>query len=173
MLTGDKIETAKCIAISCGLQSPENVPFEITGIKDKQSMEKELKNLSNSPNIEDNILIIDGNSLNIALKEFEKFFMELSSQVSAVICCRCSPTQKATMTSLVKIFTKKIVAGIGDGGNDVGMIQNADVGIGVEGKEGKQASLASDFSLKCFSSINKLILWHGRLAYKVYLIKHF
>jgi len=39
------------------------------------------------------------------------------------------------------------VAGIGDGGNDVGMIQSANVGIGIEGKEGKQAALASDFSI--------------------------
>lgn len=58
------------------------------------------------------------------------------------------------------------VAGIGDGGNDVGMIQEADVGIGIVGKEGKQASLAADFSIIKFSHISRLLLWHGRLSYK-------
>lgn len=60
----------------------------------------------------------------------------------------------------------KRVAGIGDGGNDVGMILEADCGIGIEGKEGMQASLAADFSLKEFGQLKKLILWHGRLSYR-------
>lgn len=60
----------------------------------------------------------------------------------------------------------KRVAGIGDGGNDVGMILEADCGIGIEGKEGMQASLAADFSIKEFGQIKKLILWHGRLSYR-------
>ena len=54
-----------------------------------------------------------------------------------------------------------MVAAVGDGGNDVGMIQLADVGIGIEGKEGKQAALASDFSILKFSYLNQLLLWHG------------
>lgn len=60
----------------------------------------------------------------------------------------------------------KRIAGIGDGGNDVSMILESDVGIGIEGKEGMQASLASDFSLKEFGQLNKLVLWHGRLSYR-------
>jgi len=48
---------------------------------------------------------------------------------------------------LIKYYTGKRIAAVGDGGNDVGMILEADVGIGIEGKEGMQASLASDFSL--------------------------
>ncbi len=55
---------------------------------------------------------------------------------------------------------------MGDGGNDVGMILEANVGIGIVGKEGKQASLASDFSINQFSYLRRLILWHGRLSYK-------
>lgn len=60
----------------------------------------------------------------------------------------------------------KTVLGIGDGGNDVGMIWEADVGIGIEGKEGKQAALASDFSIKQFKNIMDLLFWHGRNCYK-------
>ena len=55
---------------------------------------------------------------------------------------------------------------IGDGGNDVAMIQEADVGVGIVGKEGKQASLAADFSISQFKHLRQLILWHGRLSYK-------
>ena len=55
---------------------------------------------------------------------------------------------------------------MGDGGNDVGMMLEANVGIGIVGKEGKQASLASDFSILEFSYLRRLILWHGRLSYK-------
>jgi phospholipid-translocating ATPase len=81
--------------------------------------------------------------------------------------CRCSPTQKADITQLLKTYTKgQRIAAIGDGGNDVGMILESDVGIGLEGKEGMQASLSSDFSLVEFSQLRKLILWHGRNSYR-------
>lgn len=70
------------------------------------------------------------------------------------------------MTELLKKYSGLVVATIGDGGNDVGMIQSADVGIGIEGKEGKQAALASDFSVLKFNALNILLLWHGRLSYK-------
>jgi phospholipid-translocating ATPase len=74
-------------------------------------------------------------------------FFETARKAPAVICCRCLPTQKAFITEKLKEITGAIVAGIGDGGNDVGMILEANVGIGIVGKEGKQASLASDFSI--------------------------
>ena len=65
----------------------------------------------------------------------------------------------------MKIYTSLRVAAIGDGGNDVGMIQEADVGIGIVGKEGKQASLAADFSILQFDTVSRLLFWHGRLSY--------
>ncbi len=48
----------------------------------------------------------------------------------------------------------------------MGMIQEAHVGVGIVGKEGKQASLAADFSTLEFRSLKLLLLWHGRLSYK-------
>ena len=79
---------------------------------------------------------------------------------------RCLPKQKATITEGIKIYAKKRVCCVGDGGNDVGMIQAADVGIGIVGKEGMQAALASDFSIQEFKYLTELILWHGRNSYK-------
>jgi len=90
----------------------------------------------------------------------------LATQLPAVAACRCSPTQKADVARLIREYTKKTVCCIGDGGNDVSMIQAADVGIGIVGKEGKQASLAADFSINQFSHLTKLLLWHGRNSYK-------
>jgi phospholipid-translocating ATPase len=77
-----------------------------------------------------------------------------------------SPTQKAEVALLVRQFGSGRVLGIGDGGNDVALIQSAHVGVGIYGKEGIQAALASDFSISTFSDLNGLLYWHGRLAYK-------
>ena len=73
---------------------------------------------------------------------------------------------KAQVVSMTKKYSDKRTCAIGDGGNDVSMIQAAHVGIGIEGKEGKQASLAADFSIDQFQQIRDLILWHGRNSYQ-------
>lgn len=67
---------------------------------------------------------------------------------------------------MLQKHTGKRVACIGDGGNDVSMIQAANVGIGIVGKEGRQASLAADFSITQFYYLGRLLLWHGRNSYK-------
>jgi len=82
------------------------------------------------------ILVIDGISLKCAMENYKALFMEVSTKSPAVVCCRCSPTQKSEVVESIKKYTQKITAAIGDGGNDVGMITSADVGIGLEGKEG-------------------------------------
>lgn len=105
----------------------------------------------------DNCLVIDGESLQLCLDHYVDEFIEMVTLLPVVVCCRCSPTQKADITRLIKEYTKKRVLCIGDGGNDVSMIQAADVGVGIVGKEGKQASLAADFSITQFSYLTKLL----------------
>ncbi|ETE66118.1 putative phospholipid-transporting ATPase IIA, partial [Ophiophagus hannah] len=102
----------------------------------------------------------------VCLKYYEYEFMELACQCPAVICCRCAPTQKAQIVRLLKERTGKLTCAVGDGGNDVSMIQEADCGVGVEGKEGKQASLAADFSITQFKHLGRLLMVHGRNSYK-------
>ncbi|KAH8581608.1 phospholipid-translocating P-type ATPase [Cryptosporidium sp. chipmunk genotype I] len=58
------------------------------------------------------------------------------------------------------------ICAVGDGGNDVGMIQAADIGIGIVGKEGQQAANAADISIHEFADLRPLFLWHGRHAYQ-------
>ena len=108
--------------------------------------------------------------MDLALKNCEKEFFETAMLAPSVVCCRCSPTQKRIIVKTIKKYTDArtaaVGAAVGDGGNDVAMIQEADVGIGIVGKEGLQASLAADYSIKEFKSLNMLLLWFGRLAYK-------
>jgi phospholipid-translocating ATPase len=114
------------------------------------------------------IPVFDGHTLSTILghPDLEPEFVKTATSASSVICCRVSPTQKSAIAEAIKKYTSLRVCGIGDGGNDVGLIQAAHVGVGIEGKEGKQASLAADFSLLEFKCLNGLVLWHGRLSYK-------
>lgn len=114
----------------------------------------------------DACLLIDGDSLSLMLTHFRDSFISVAVLLPAVVACRCSPTQKADIAILIRQHTKKRVCCIGDGGNDVSMIQAADVGVGIVGKEGRQASLAADFSITQFCHLNKLLVWHGRNSYK-------
>lgn len=165
MLTGDKLETATCIAISAGLKSKNQELFILKEMEDPLQVQNALSEFNNKSS--NHVLIIDGISLKTGLDpQYQKFFFEVACKAEAVICCRCSPTQKAIITECIKIYTGKKTCGVGDGGNDVGMIQAADVGIGIVGKEGRQAALASDFSILKFKYLSKLLLWHGRLSYK-------
>ncbi|BGP19964.1 Putative aminophospholipid-translocase [Rhodosporidiobolus nylandii] len=163
MLTGDKIETATCIAISTKLVSRGQYIHQIAKLKSPADARDELEFLSTKL---DCCLVIDGESLQLMIEHFEHEFISLSTKLSAVVACRCSPTQKADVARLIRAQTKKRVCCIGDGGNDVSMIQAADVGVGIVGKEGRQASLAADFSVNQFSYLTKLLLWHGRNSYK-------
>ena len=163
MLTGDKIETAKCIAISTGLKPLKDDIYEIKEVRDDMELANKLNRFSNKWNT---VLLIDGVSLTRALENHRKLFFEAAVRAPAVICSRCLPNQKAVVTELVKTYSRQRVCSIGDGGNDVGMIQSADIGIGIVGKEGKQASLASDFSITEFKHLKALVLYHGRLYYK-------
>lgn len=163
MLTGDKLETAICIAQSSRLV-PRTQNIHVFGTTTSRTDTHQELNAFRRKT--DSALIIRGESLELCLQYYEHEFMELACAAPAVVCCRCSPTQKATVVRLIQQHTGKRTASIGDGGNDVSMIQAADVGIGIVGKEGKQASLAADFSIPQFSHIVRLLLVHGRRSYK-------
>ena len=93
-------------------------------------------------------------------------FLDLTLDSQAVVCCRVSPMQKALVVRMIKSnIENAITLAIGDGANDVSMIQEADVGVGIFGEEGTQAALSSDYAIGEFRHLRKLILFHGRLNY--------
>ncbi|XP_070368932.1 probable phospholipid-transporting ATPase IIB isoform X22 [Equus asinus] len=163
MLTGDKLETATCIAKSSHLVSRTQDIHTFRPVTSRGEAHLELNAFRRK---HDCALVISGDSLEVCLRYYEHELAELACQCPAVVCCRCSPTQKARIVKLLQQRTGKRTCAIGDGGNDVSMIQAADCGIGIEGKEGKQASLAADFSITQFKHIGRLLMVHGRSSYK-------
>ncbi|XP_053062056.1 probable phospholipid-transporting ATPase IIB isoform X10 [Acinonyx jubatus] len=163
MLTGDKLETATCIAKSSHLVSRTQDIHIFRPVTNRGEAHLELNAFRRK---HDCALVISGDSLEVCLKYYEHELAELACQCPAVVCCRCSPTQKARIAKLLQHHTGKRTCAVGDGGNDVSMIQAADCGIGIEGKEGRQASLAADFSVTQFRHIGRLLMVHGRSSYK-------
>nr|GMC84149.1 phospholipid-transporting ATPase 1-like [Ipomoea batatas] len=112
-------------------------------------------------------LIIDGNSLVYILeKDLESELFELATSCRVVLCCRVAPLQKAGIVDLIKGRTDDMTLAIGDGANDVSMIQMADVGVGICGQEGRQAVMASDFAMGQFHFLKRLLLVHGHWNYQ-------
>ncbi|PRQ42686.1 putative phospholipid-translocating ATPase [Rosa chinensis] len=112
-------------------------------------------------------LIIDGNSLVYILeKDLQSELFDLATSCSVVVCCRVAPLQKAGIVDLIKTRTDDMTLAIGDGANDVSMIQMADVGVGICGQEGRQAVMASDFAMGQFRFLKRLLLVHGHWNYQ-------
>ena len=178
MLTGDKVETATCISISAGLKAKMHKIYTIKNDEIKEEVRNDEKKTEitvllskfdeykRKISFDPHLFIIDGDTLDLALKNCEKEFFRTAMLAPSVVCCRCSPTQKRIIVHTIKNYTDARTAAVGDGGNDVAMIQEADVGIGIVGKEGLQASLAADYSILEFNYLNKLLLWFGRISYK-------
>lgn len=170
VLTGDKQETAINIGFACQLIN-EQMELIVINEDSESAAEAEvssrLRKLQSSEPDGDLALIIDGNTLRFALEEpLKQKLLELAKMCKAVICCRVSPLQKALVVKLVRDNLKTITLAIGDGANDVSMIQAAHVGVGISGEEGLQAARASDYSIAQFRFLQRLLLIHGRNSYR-------
>lgn len=170
MLTGDKQNTAIQIALLCNFISPEpkGQLLLISGKTEDEvsrSLERVLLTMRiTSSEPKDVAFVVDGWALEIALKHYRKPFTELAILSRTAICCRVTPSQKAQLVELLKSCDYRTLA-IGDGGNDVRMIQQADIGVGISGREGMQAARAADYSIGRFRFLKRLILVHGRYSY--------
>uniref|UniRef100_A0A5F9DFI1 Phospholipid-transporting ATPase n=1 Tax=Oryctolagus cuniculus TaxID=9986 RepID=A0A5F9DFI1_RABIT len=169
VLTGDKHETAVSVSLSCGHFHRTMNILELTNQKSDSECAEQLRQLARRIT-EDHViqhgLVVDGTSLSLALREHEKLFMEVCRNCSAVLCCRMAPLQKAKVIRLIKISPEKpITLAVGDGANDVSMIQEAHVGIGIMGKEGRQAARNSDYAIARFKFLSKLLFVHGHFYY--------
>ncbi|CAH1421748.1 unnamed protein product [Lactuca virosa] len=169
VLTGDKQETAISIGYSSKLLTSEMIQIVINN-NSKVSCRKSLEDaliMCRKNDASSVALIIDGTSLVYILdSELEEQLFELSSNCAVVLCCRVAPLQKAGIVALIKNRTDDMTLAIGDGANDVSMIQMADVGVGISGQEGRQAVMASDFAMGQFRFLVPLLLVHGHWNYQ-------
>uniref|UniRef100_A0A7N4PNQ0 Phospholipid-transporting ATPase n=1 Tax=Sarcophilus harrisii TaxID=9305 RepID=A0A7N4PNQ0_SARHA len=170
ILTGDKQETAINIGYACKLVS-QNMSLILVNEHSldatRDALTQHCTCLGSSLGKENDIaLIIDGHTLKYALSfEVRQIFLDLALSCKAVICCRVSPLQKSEIVDMVKKHVKAITLAIGDGANDVGMIQTAHVGVGISGNEGMQATNSSDYAIAQFAYLEKLLLVHGAWSY--------
>lgn len=196
VLTGDKVETAINIGFSCNLLNNEmellvikhsgndveefgDDPISVVQnltlkyLREKFGMSGSEEELAAAQKEHDFpkgnfAVIIDGEALKLALSsdDIKRQFLLLCKNCKAVLCCRVSPAQKAAVVNLVKKSLNVMTLAIGDGSNDVAMIQSADVGVGIAGEEGRQAVMCSDYAIGQFRYLTRLILVHGRWSYK-------
>jgi phospholipid-translocating ATPase len=187
VLTGDKVETAINIGFSCNLldnsmdlivfKVEEDKPEAAASLLDQylqdqfnmtgSSEELEHAKKDHNPPAGTHALVIDGDALKLVLEdELKPKFLLLCKQCKAVLCCRVSPSQKAAVCQMVKKGLDVMTLSIGDGANDVAMIQEADVGVGIAGEEGRQAVMCSDYAIGQFRFLSRLVLVHGRWSYR-------
>jgi len=192
MLTGDKQETAINIAFSCGLfqnymemmivdgSDKSTVTSQIQEALEKskafqkrsvstvnRSTESSRISMSEQGKTSAFCLVIPGPSLSLVLgSDLQPDFLTLCTRCQAVVACRVSPMQKALVVKMVKDGLGKVCLSIGDGANDVPMIQAAHIGVGISGFEGLQAVMASDFAIAQFQYLKRLLLVHGRWSYR-------
>lgn len=169
MLTGDKRETAINIGHSCRLIKDYS-SVTILDHEDgevEQSIAAAIVDISEGK-VAHSVVVVDGQTLSMIENDHSvhSLFFDLAVLADSVVCCRASPSQKAGLVNMVRKKVKKsITLAIGDGANDIAMIQEAHVGIGITGKEGLQAARVSDYSMAQFRFLTKLLLVHGRWNY--------
>eukprot|EP01012_Entosiphon_sulcatum_P012663 TRINITY_DN1798_c0_g1_i1.p1 TRINITY_DN1798_c0_g1~~TRINITY_DN1798_c0_g1_i1.p1 ORF type:complete len:1149 (+),score=180.12 TRINITY_DN1798_c0_g1_i1:251-3448(+) len=168
MLTGDMRETAVNVAAAARLfdaekdivhhleaTNPEDVleQLEATQLLILEERRRELRVM----------IVIDGATLDIVLSHYCDLFVVMGTSVSCAVCCRVTPLQKAKIVAMFQALGNTAMA-VGDGANDVSMLQEAKVGVGIMGLEGSQAELASDYAIPKFHHLVRLVAVHGRFS---------
>mmetsp|Transcript_80072 Transcript_80072/g.166544 ORF Transcript_80072/g.166544 Transcript_80072/m.166544 type:complete len:1134 (+) Transcript_80072:121-3522(+) len=174
VLTGDKVETALEIAKSCKLVEPDMhlVSFVNTSSLHECTQilrEALLAAKRDKTGQKRGAIVLDGSSASMLLQDPEtrSALYCLAALSSSCVCCRLSPLQKRELVDLVREQNpRSITLAIGDGANDVPMIEGAHVGIGIRGKEGSGAVQASDIAVSQFRFLGSIILCHGRNSYR-------
>ena len=171
MLTGDKLETAMNIGHSCHLLTRAMSVHIINGETEEAvhvSVLGALQAIRNGGRVAaGHGLVIESHALELALGALCcQDFVDLACECKGVICCRCTPLQKSRVVQLVREKKSAITLAIGDGANDVSMIQAAHVGVGINGEEGLQAARSADYAIAQFRFLKRLLFVHGRFSYR-------
>lgn len=173
VLTGDKVETTVEIARSCLLIDAKTKLAYATNAKNSRASMKKLEKaqriLENLDDDEEGCLVLDGETIGYALHSESRrnLIYDLGLCSRSCICCRLTPFQKRQLVELVRLLSPStITLAIGDGANDVPMIEGAHIGIAIRGKEGNQAVQVCDVAISKFRFLVPLLLHHGRHAYR-------
>ncbi|XP_063384293.1 phospholipid-transporting ATPase IF-like [Cydia fagiglandana] len=169
MLTGDKVETTLNVAQSCAYISENTKQMFILGAKEESDIKAHLEECKRIADEGQSLaLVVDGANINQILeKSVEADFVEVAMNCNAVLCCRMSPIQKAEIVKLIRNSPgRPITAAVGDGANDISMIQAAHVGFGIFGKEGHQAARSADYAFAKFSMLKRILLVMGHWYYQ-------
>lgn len=171
MLTGDKRETAINIGYSCRLIKDYSTVVVLSNDDPRDATMLRINTTTTeiqAGRVAHCVVVIDGATLGDleADSTMMSLFFELCVVADSTICCRASPSQKAHMVTAMRNMNKRAVTlAIGDGANDIAMIQSADIGVGITGKEGLQAARLADYAIAQFRYLLKLLLVHGRYNY--------
>lgn len=159
MLTGDMGQTAEEIGFNCGVMSRDpqvNTIIRLAGtdkselsemvkqaVKDVEQARREGKKVC---------VLVGGDTFHVAERLEDNLLMQFKKDIllasDSVILYRSSPNQKAVVTKMVRELTNQaMVLGVGDGFNDINMIQSAHIGIGIQGKESNQAAAFADYAI--------------------------
>lgn len=174
VLTGDKEETAINIGYACQLLDNDMERLilncdhfpTIASVEEMLNLQIQLRaeKLAKHELCNRTAIVVDGAALRMIFddRHCRELFLQVAQYCSAVVCCRVSPKQKADVVGLVKtLLVGSRTLSIGDGANDVAMIQEAHVGVGISGHEGMQAVNSSDFAIAQFRFLERLLLVHG------------
>lgn len=179
MLTGDRPDTATNVAHSVRLITTEMRLIRLSDAKEfGESRESAERLLSQEKREAEHIhhpqdtkrvhtplaLLIDDRVIDTIFSfNLEKELLDLCLLCESVLCARVSPKQKELIVQMVrKLRPHQVTMAVGDGANDVPMIQRAHIGVGIAGEEGHQAADAGDYSLPNFQHLQRLVLVHGR-----------
>lgn len=176
VLTGDKLETAINIGYASSLLDNNMNLWTLRGNSngDAEAVEHDLDDIARQisaatakGDLTENALIIEGSALTLLFKadNLRQKLLDVSLLCKSVLCCRVSPLQKALVVDMVREGKGTVTLAVGDGANDVSMIQAANIGVGIAGQEGVQASMASDYAIAQFRFLHKLILVQGHWNY--------
>jgi phospholipid-transporting ATPase len=168
VLTGDKLETAVNIGYSCSLLEPKTTLLQLSSpVAITAALNDFADQMSNLKGPQNAAIVLEAAATQEILQqeELQDLFVKVAKRCRTVICCRVSPSQKAKVVQLVQKREKAVCLAIGDGANDVGMIQAAQIGVGISGREGLQAARSADFSIAQFQFLQKLLLVHGAWGY--------
>ena len=174
MLTGDKRETAVTIAATSSLANPQedvisHIDIGEPGPRAPEIVLEQLKVIKQHCDASQSTgkkvtFVVDGPALEVCMQHQKELFLEVSQRVASAVCCRLTPLQKASVVNMFQTSTGTTALAIGDGANDVSMIQEGRVGVGIVGLEGAQAALAADYAIPRFKHLRRLCAVHGRYA---------